>query len=138
MSSTTPSGLLEVVAGIVWRQGRILASLRPEEKILGGYWEFPGGKVEAGESLEEALIRELREEVSIEAQTVSYWKSSEYKYPQGPVLMHFLHVNSFKGEAKPLENQTLRWVYPHEALEMEFLPPDLPLLKNLADQCRGD
>jgi 8-oxo-dGTP diphosphatase len=125
--------LLEVVAGIIWRQGRLLAARRPKGRIFGGYWEFPGGKAEPGESMQETLIRELREEVSIKAETTFYWKSLVYEYPHGPVLLHFLHVTSFAGEAKPLENQELRWVSLCEALEMNFLPPDILLLKELAD-----
>ncbi len=128
---------LEVVAGIIWQKGRLLAALRPIGKPLGGFWEFPGGKVEAGESMEKALIRELREELSIEPQTVSYWKSLGHTYPHGSVLLHFLHVTSFKGEAKALENQSLKWVYPLEALQMNFLPPDLPILRELADKNTG-
>ena len=71
MQQIKDGGLLEVVAGIVWRDGRLLAALRPEGKILGGYWEFPGGKMEAGESMEQALARELREESSIEADEIA-------------------------------------------------------------------
>lgn len=133
MSSSANIPLLEVVAGIIWREDRLLAAQRPKGKTMEGYWEFPGGKMEPGESREEALIRELREELGITAETVSYWKSLEFEYPHGRVLAHFLHVASFAGEVKALEGQSLRWAYPHEALNMNFLPLDFPLLRELAD-----
>ncbi len=132
MDHPAPPAPLEVVAGIVWQDGRLLASLRPEGKALAGFWEFPGGKVEPGETAREALIRELREEVSLEAETVVYWKSLDYVYPQGPVRLHVFQVESFAGEAIARENQTLRWLYPHEALQLNVLPPDRPLLQELA------
>lgn len=138
MAIKTYDAEVHVVVGILWREGRLLAARRPEGKVLGGYWEFPGGKVEAGESAEEALRRELREELAIEVQAAFFWKSMHHQYPHGPVLLDFFQVTSFTGEAKPLASEALRWVLPHEALLMDFLPPDLPLLQELAESSATD
>lgn len=134
MTKNEHAAAQEVVAGIIWQEGRILAARRPEGKMLGGFWEFPGGKIEKGESREEALVRELREELGIVAQTVSYWKSLKHVYPQGPVHLHFLHVTEFGNEPEAREGQVLRWTYPKEALDMNFLPPDRPILLELLDK----
>ena len=134
MPRTAHSSPVEAVAGIIWREGRLLAAQRPQGKAMAGYWEFPGGKMEKGESMEDALTRELREELGIAAKTVSHWKSLAHEYPHGSVLLHFLHVTSFTGDVQALEGQGLQWAYPHEALAMNFLPPDRPLLQELAEK----
>ena len=127
---------LDVVAGILWRNGRCLAVQRPEGKPHAGQWEFPGGKIEAGETPEQALIRELREELSVEARQLRFWTSREHTYtePARHVRLHFFHVDDFRGEARPNEGQTLRWLRPEEAPALPFLEADKALVQELRQE----
>ena len=115
---------IQVAAGIVWRQGRFLAARRPEGKDRAGYWEFPGGKQEPGESMEEALRRELREELGISCVAVAPWRTVTHDYPEMTVVLHFMHVTAFSGEPVPHDGQELLWVTPEEARLRPFLPAD--------------
>lgn len=113
-----------VAAGIIWRDGLFLAARRPVGKPRGGLWEFPGGKREPGESAEEALVRELREELGIEATRIQPWMRTSHAYPDVFVTLHFMHVTAFTGAPVPHDGQTLRWVSIQEAQAMNFLPAD--------------
>lgn len=115
---------IEVAAGIVWRHGRFLAALRPQGKPRAGFWEFPGGKREPGETIEQTLVRELDEELGIACGRLVPWTAREHAYPDLRVLLHFIHVLDFKGEPQARDGQGLRWVTPAEALTMNFLPAD--------------
>ena len=119
------------VAGILQREGTFLAVRRPEGKIMAGFWEFPGGKIEAGESPEDALVRELDEELGITVVKADFWRIMTHEYAHGHITLHVFFVPLFGGEPAPLENQEIRWVTPAEALEFKFLPADLPLVKEL-------
>jgi 8-oxo-dGTP diphosphatase len=125
-------GELVVVAAVTWRDGRFLAVERPEGKAHAGWWEFPGGKVEPGESLEAALVRELREELSFTATRVRFWREKRFVYPQGPVRLHFFHVLDFEGEVAPLEGQRLAWFTPGEADVSIFLPANADIVPALS------
>lgn len=122
---------LMVVAGVVWRSGRFLAVERPEGKAHAGWWEFPGGKVEAGESLEVALIRELREELAFTSTELVFWREKRFVYPQGPVRLHFFHVLEFTGEVVPLEGQRFAWFAPGAADVSIFLPANADIVPAL-------
>ncbi len=129
--STEP--LLEVVAGIIWHQGRYLAAQRPAHTLHAGFWEFPGGKVEAGESCEQALARELLEELQIIIKNPCYWQSVVHRYPERMVRVHFYHVHAFAGQAQGLEGQTLCWLLPKEGPNMPFLEADKGLVQELVE-----
>lgn len=122
---------IDVAAGIVWRNARFLAAKRPEGKDRAGFWEFPGGKREAGESMDQTLRRELREELGIECRTVLPWLDICHDYPDITVHLYFLHVTDFTGEPAPHDGQSLRWVTPEEARSMNFLPADKEILEKL-------
>lgn len=122
---------IHVAAGIIWREGRFLAARRPEGKARAGYWEFPGGKLEAGESAEDALHRELREELGIVCLSVAPWQSISHNYPDLRVVLHFMHVTEFSGEPLPNDGQTLLWVTPEEACFLPFLPADEVIVANI-------
>lgn len=125
---------IEVAAGIIWRDGCFLAAKRPEGKPRGGFWEFPGGKLEPGESREEALERELREELGICCTAIRFRQTLEHAYPDVRVCLHFMDVTAFDGEPQPYDGQELRWVTPEQALGLAFLPADRDILEALHRQ----
>ncbi len=126
---------LRVVAGIVWRGDRYLAVKRPEGKHMAGYWEFPGGKIEAGETPKQALARELREELGICVAASRPWRESVHHYPDLHVRVFFYMVSVFQGEPLPREGQSMTWVTPAENA-LPFLPADLGVVAELAAMCR--
>lgn len=128
---------VEVAAGIIWKHGRFLAARRPKGKPRAGFWEFPGGKREQGETIEETLTRELCEELGITPQgRLVPWKTLLHEYPDIRVSLHFIHVLDFTGEPEPRDGQELRWVTPEEALALNFLPADKSLVAALrAGRC---
>ena len=125
---------IEVAAGIVWRGGAFLAAQRPDGKPMAGYWEFPGGKVEGAERPDQALRRELAEELGIGVRQAALWRTVERCYAERDLLvrLHFFHVTAFSGEPCPAEGQNLRWISPAEAPRLDFLPADAGLLAQLA------
>ncbi|XPV77263.1 MAG: (deoxy)nucleoside triphosphate pyrophosphohydrolase [Desulfovibrio sp.] len=126
------SNVIEVVAGIIWNDsGQFLAAQRPEGKNFAGWWEFPGGKIEAGESSEAALVRELQEELAISATENVYWQQVEHCYQHATVSIDFFHVFQFDRDIDPQEQQAVRWVHPEEAVQMQFLPADEEILQLL-------
>ncbi len=120
-----------VVAALIRdTQGRYLASQRPSGKQGAGMWEFPGGKLERGESEQGALVRELREELGIEAiamQPLPGWRGRD---PDG-IRLSFWGVDAFRGTATPREGQGIRWCRPSELATMAFLPADAPIVARL-------
>ncbi len=123
--------ILDVAAGIVWRGHSFLAACRPAGKPRAGFWEFPGGKFAPGETLQQALARELQEELGITPLACKLWQCVEHRYPEIHVRLHFVHVQDFAGEPTPREAQELRWVTVAEAMLLPFLPADLALLPEL-------
>lgn len=134
MTSVFPRLRLVVVGGILWRKETFLATQRPKGRSHEGLWEFPGGKVEPGETLEAALIRELHEELSLvvpSTQSCRFWRTVEHDYPQQSVILHFFHITDFTGEPVSNDGQSFRWVTPAEARALPFLKADRPLLDEL-------
>ena len=100
----------EVAVGILIRQdGALLLSTRPEGKAYAGYWEFPGGKIEAGESVTEALRRELIEELGVTIGAAHEWKVTEHDYPHALVRLHWCKVFEWAGEFEMREGQQMAW-----------------------------
>lgn len=126
------SGLLEVVAAVLIRaDGSVLLASRPEGRAYAGYWEFPGGKVEAGETLESALARELAEELGILVKQACRWITRVFVYPHATVQLNFFRVFEWLGEPHPHEGQTLAWQAPDAVTLTPLLPANFPVLKAL-------
>ncbi len=101
---------VDVAVGVlIDADGRFLLTSRPEGKVYAGYWEFPGGKLEAGESVEEALRRELHEELGITIGAAQPWQVEMVDYPHALVRLHFCKVFDWSGEFQMREQQTMAW-----------------------------
>jgi len=104
---------VEVAAAVLQRpDGSFLLAQRPPDKIWPGYWEFPGGKIEPGETPYHALVRELREELGIEIETAYPWITRVFTYPHATVKLNFFRVTKWGGKLFPHEGQTFSWQYP--------------------------
>jgi len=119
---------LHVTAGLVWKGGKILITLRPEGSHLAGYWEFPGGKQEPGESLEACLEREIREELAMEVKAIQEVLQIDHDYETKSITLHLFQCHWVKGTPTPLGCAELRWVKPEDLAHYRLPPPDLRLL----------
>ena len=126
--------VVDVVAGIVFDAAgeRVLLALRRPEQHQGNRWEFPGGKIEPGESLEAALARELDEEVGIVPRAFVPRRTLEHAYPEKAVRLHFVDVTAFDGEPAGREGQRLRWVALDALAGLEFPDANRPIVAELA------
>ena len=125
--------MIEVAAAVIERpDGSFLLAQRPPGKVYAGYWEFPGGKVEAGEAAEHALARELHEELGIDVEVSYPWITREYVYPHGHVRLNFFRVTRWKGEPHPREDQAIAWQSREGAMLEPMLPANAPVLASLA------
>jgi 8-oxo-dGTP diphosphatase len=126
--------VVDVAVGVLIQpDGHFLLTSRPKGKVYEGYWEFPGGKLEAGESVEQALARELFEEIGITTGRVERWRVEMMDYPHALVRLHFCKVLSWTGELYMREAQSFKW----SQLPVEIgplLPGTLPVLQWLADE----
>ena len=129
---TENSRIIEVSAAVLQRpDGTFLLAQRPPDKIWAGYWEFPGGKIEPGETPYHALARELREELGITVQTAYPWLTRVFTYPHATVRLHFFRVTEWTGELHPHEGQQFSWQQATEVLVSPVLPANAPILRAL-------
>lgn len=119
---------IHVAVGILMQaNGDVLLARRPEGKPYAGYWEFPGGKVEAGESVFDALKREFEEEIGVRIVTAEEWCGVEHVYPHAHVRLHFFISREWQGQPQSLEGQELAW---QGSVAVEpVLPATIPLLE---------
>ncbi len=124
---------IEVVAGVIFdaSRERVLLSLRKPDQHQGGLWEFPGGKLEAGEGVVPALARELDEELGIAVLETAERCSLEHAYPDKIVRLRVLDVLAFSGEPRGREGQELRWVAVQELAEVAFPAANAPIVESL-------
>lgn len=123
--------IIDVAAGLVFREGRLLITQRHAESHLGGLWEFPGGKREPGESFEQCLTRELREELGMEIVVGHLVESLVHAYPEKTVRLNFYRCKWLEGEPRPLGCADLLWVRAEQLGQFTFPPADQRLLGKL-------
>ncbi len=119
------------VAVLIRSDGAVLLARRPRGKAYAGYWEFPGGKVEAGEPVAQALRREIREELGIEIERAYSWITRVFTYPHAKVRLHFHRVYLWRGEPQALEHEALSWQRPEAVTLDPLLPANGPVLRGL-------
>ncbi|MGQ5525364.1 Nudix family hydrolase [Chitinimonas sp. PSY-7] len=124
--------ITHVAAGILIKpDGQFLLGSRPEGKPYAGWWEFPGGKLEAGETALEALKRELNEEMGITVQAAHPWLVQKFSYPHATVRLNFFKVTDWLGEPQPHEGQAFAWQIPGALTVDPVLPANTPILRGL-------
>ncbi len=128
--SSSPAAI-EVSAGLVFRDGKLLITQRFTDSHLGGLWEFPGGKREADENFEQCLVRELREELGIEVQVGELIESLTHAYPAKTVHLKFFRCHWLANEPQALGCPAFKWVGPGELRTFEFPAADARLLHRL-------
>ena len=126
--------VVDVAVGVLLQaDGHFLLTSRPEDKVYAAYWEFPGGKLEAGESVEQALRRELQEELGITIGPAQVWKTQMVDYPHALVRLHFCKVWDWQGELQMREAQSHAWQTLPVAVA-PVLPGTIPVLSWLAQE----
>ena len=126
--------VVDVAVGVLLQNdGHFLLTSRPEGKVYAGYWEFPGGKLETGESVEQALRRELQEELGITIGAAQVWKTQMVDYPHALVRLHFCKVWDWQGELQMREAQSHAWQLLPVAVT-PVLPGTIPVLAWLAEE----
>jgi 8-oxo-dGTP diphosphatase len=120
-----------VAAAIIWQKDMILLARRKPESHLGGLWEFPGGKKELGETLEDCLRREVQEELGVEISEPQPFHVLRHQYPEKEVLLYFFTCSIIHGVPQALECPEIVWVHKHELISYEFPPADIPVLHKI-------
>lgn len=134
MSGAAPvPGMVRVAAAVLRRGDEFLLARRPPGKVYAGWWEFPGGKVEAGETFHDALVRELHEELGITITEATPWLTREFVYPHATVRIRFFRVTGWTGELHPHEHDAMAWLrVGAEPSVQPVLPANGPILAGLA------
>ncbi len=123
--------ITEVVAALIWNGENFLICQRPAQKARGLLWEFVGGKVEPGESREEALIRECREELDIEVQPYDIFMEVTHTYPDLTIHLTLFHCKILAGHPKLLEHNAMAWITAAEIAQYHFCPADEAILHKI-------
>ncbi|PFG45240.1 8-oxo-dGTP diphosphatase [Vibrio sp. ES.051] len=125
-----------IVAAIIFNQNKsqIFITKRPNDKHKGGFWEFPGGKVEPGETMELAIARELKEEVGIEVTEQAFFEHLEFDYPDKSLKFDFITVSQFNDEPYGREGQEGRWVEISELGDYPFPEANVPILERVVKE----
>jgi mutator protein MutT len=124
-----PKPHINVTAGLIFKNGSILIARRPQGYHLAGLWEFPGGKQEPDETLEECLEREIREELDIEVKADKLFVTVVHEYEKKIVSLHVFECTYLRGDPKGLDGQEIKWIKTSELREYEFPPPDQEVIE---------
>ena len=128
--------MTEVVAALVWDDDKLMICQRPAHKKRGLLWEFVGGKVEAGESKDAALIRECREELDVEIEVKDIFMDVVHNYPDLLVHLTLFNATIKEGTPKLLEHNDIKWITPEEIGDFEFCPADEEILERIIKEYR--
>lgn len=128
--------MTDVVAALIWDNDRFLACQRPANKARGLLWEFVGGKVDSGETWEEALIRECREELGITVAVGDIFMDVVHEYPDITVHLILFNAQIAEGTIQLLEHNDARWILPSEIPNYQFCPADKDILAEIVRRCR--
>lgn len=129
--------ITEVVAALIWDNGKFMICQRPAHKARGLLWEFVGGKVEPGETKEQALIRECREELAVTLSVGDVFMDVVHEYPDITVHLTLFHSVIAKGTPRKLEHNDIRWISPKEIPLYAFCPADEEILKKITEVFHG-
>ncbi len=129
--------MTEVVAALIWDDGKFMICQRPAHKTRGLLWEFVGGKVEAGESKEEALIRECIEELDVRICVSDVFMDVVHDYPDLHVHLTLFNATIAEGTLKLIEHNDIRWITPSEIPDYEFCPADKEILERIIEEHGG-
>ena len=124
---------IEVSAALIFRADKLLVTQRHAKSHLGGFWEFPGGKREAGETFEQCLVREIREELGIEISVGNLFEEISHAYPEKSVHLKFFLCKLVSGAPQPLDCADVKWICRSQLADFEFPAADAQLLKKLGD-----
>jgi len=123
-----------VTAGLLQQDGMVLITKRPAGSHLAGYWEFPGGKQEAGETLEECLAREMKEELGVNVRVGKRLLAVNHEYENRIISLYLFQCAHLGGEFKPLACEEIRWVHPEDLTQYRFPPPDEKIIERLTKE----
>lgn len=123
--------MVQVAAALIWRDGKFMICQRPLNKTRALEWEFVGGKAEAGETLEQTLVRECREEIGVTVNVGSVYMEVDHVYPDITIHLTLFNAEIAEGEPKMLEHNDIRFITPAEIPEYEFCPADKDILKKI-------
>ena len=130
--------MTEVVAALIWNKDKFMICQRPAHKARGLLWEFVGGKVEPGETKEQALIRECREELAVTLSVGDMFMDVVHEYPDLTVHLTLFNAVILEGIPKKLEHNDIKWITPSEISNYEFCPADVEILKKITEVFRDD
>ena len=123
--------MIEVVAALIWRDEKFMICQRPENKARGLLWEFVGGKVEAGESKEAALLRECKEELDVILDVGETFMEITHEYPDITVHLTLFNATIANGEPRKIEHNDIKWITPDEVGKYKFCPADVEILEEI-------
>ena len=126
--------MTEVVAALIWQGGKFMICQRPAHKARGLLWEFVGGKVEPGETKEQALIRECREELAVTVSVGEIFMDVTHEYPDLTVHLTLFHASIAEGEPQMLEHNDIKWITPREIPQYAFCPADVEILEEITQR----
>ncbi len=127
---------VEVAAALIWEGGKFMICRRPVHKARGLRWEFAGGKVEPGETKEQALIRECREELAVTVSVGEVFMEVTHTYPDITVRLTVFHAAVTAGTPRKLEHNDIRWITPEEIPQYDFCPADEAILRRIQEEKR--
>ena len=123
--------ITHVVAALIWEDGKFMICQRPAHKARGLLWEFVGGKVEPGETMQQALIRECREELAVELAVGEVFMEVIHEYPDLTVRLTLFHASIAEGVPQKLEHHDIQWITPAQIDDYDFCPADVEILERI-------